>query len=217
MLNALKIIALDDYKLHITYDTGEVKYINLKNIIFKHDCYKQLRNMDFFRQVFVDDFGNAPCWPDNLNMDPVEIYHMGLIVDIDKQSQKFRKIEVKDYANRVKSYYLLKTDKYTVELEANLTFYEDCVIINFEQVGTEEFFSVPNVERYYVEKHPEALQFIADKFHELLEDKEECDFYAQIHEYCFDIYFVSNRACDINCRLGEDYLDFDMIENIYDC
>lgn len=125
---------------------------------------------------------------------------------------KFRKVQVKDYAHRVKSYYLLETDKYIVELEANLTFYEDCVIINFEQVGTEEFFRVPNVERYYAQKHPEALQFIADKFRELLEDEEECDFYAQIHEYCFDIYFVCNRAYDINAILGEDYLDIPTIE-----
>ena len=129
---------------------------------------------------------------------------------------KFKKVQVKDYAHRVKSYYLLETDKYIVELEANLTFYEDCVIINFEQVSTEEFFSVPNVDRYYVDEHPEALQFIADKFCELLDDEEECDFYRQIHEHCFDIYFVSNRAYDINAILGEDYLDIPTIE-CYGC
>ena len=130
---------------------------------------------------------------------------------------KFKKVAVKDYAHRVKSYYLLETDKYTVELEANLTFYEDCVIINFEQVGTEEFFSVPNVERYYVIKHPEALDYIADKFLELLEDEDECDFYAQIHEHCFPIYFVSNHAYDINAKLQEDYLDIPTIDEEYDC
>lgn len=130
---------------------------------------------------------------------------------------KFKKVAVKDYAHRVKSYYLLETDKYTVELEANLTFYEDCVIINFEQVGTEEFFSVPNVERYYVDHHPEALKYIADKFLELLEDEDECVFYAQIHEHCFPIYFVSNHAYDINYKLEEDYLDIPTIDEEYDC
>lgn len=125
---------------------------------------------------------------------------------------KFRKVQVKDYAHRVKSYYLLETDKYIVELEANLTFYEDCVIISFEQVGTEEFFSVPNADRYYVDDHPEALQYIADKFRELLDDKKECDFYKQLHECCFDIYFVRNCAYDINSRLGEDYLDIPTID-----
>ncbi len=125
---------------------------------------------------------------------------------------KFKKVQVKDYAHRVKSYYLLETDDYIVELEANLTFYEDCVIINFEQVGTEEYYNAEWKDRYEIDDHPEALQFIADKFRELLEDEEECDFYRQIHEHCFDIYFVSNRAYDINAILREDYLDISTIE-----
>ena len=129
---------------------------------------------------------------------------------------KFKKVQVKDYAHRVKSYYLLETDKYIVELEANLTFYEDCVIINFEQVGTEEYYNAEWKDRYEIDDHPEALQYIADKFLELLDDKEECDFYRQIHEHCFDIYFVSNRAYDINAILGKDYLDIPTIE-CYGC
>lgn len=129
---------------------------------------------------------------------------------------KFKKVAVKDYAHRVKSYYLLETDKYIVELEANLTFYEDCVIIDFDQVGTEDFFSVPNVDRYYVHKHPEAIKYIAQKFLELLDDEEECDFYAQIHEYCFNIYFVYNHAWDINAEL-RNYLDMKTIKEEYDC
>lgn len=124
---------------------------------------------------------------------------------------KFKKVQVKNYVSRVKSYYLLETDKYIVELEANLTFYEDCVIINFEQVGTEEYYNAEWKDRYEINDHPEALQFIADKFRELLEDEEECDFYAQIHEYCFNIYFVRNCAYDINTMLRKDYLDIPTI------
>ena len=129
---------------------------------------------------------------------------------------KFKKVQVKDYAHRVKSYYLLETDKYIVELEANLTFYEDCVIINFEQVGTEEYYNAEWKDRYEIDDHPEALKYIADKFLELLEDEEECDFYAQIHEYCFNIYFVRNCAYDINTMLRNDYLDIPTIE-CYGC
>lgn len=129
---------------------------------------------------------------------------------------KFKKVAVKDYANRVKSYYLLETDKYIVELEANLTFYEDCVIIDFDQVGTEDFFSVPNVDRYYVHKHPEAIKYIAQKFLELLDDEEECAFYTQIHKHCFDICFVRNCAHDINTMLKKDYLDYPTIDK-YSC
>ena len=210
-LNAVKVLALDDYKLHITYDDGRVKYIDLKERIFKYDCWKELRDINFFRQVFVDEFGNAPCWPNDVDMDPINIYEESYWIDIDKQVQKFRKEEVKEYANRIKSYYLLRTDKYEIELEANLTFYEDCVIINFEQLPSNEFFYLPNNKRYYVEDHPEALQFIAQKFLELLQDKNECDFYDQIHEHCFNIFFVSNCAYDINARLRNDYLNFDSI------
>lgn len=129
---------------------------------------------------------------------------------------KFRKVQVKDYASRVKSYYLLETDKYIVELEANLTFYEDCIIINFEQVGTEEYYNAKWEDRYFVDDNPEALKYIADKFLELLEDEEECDFYAQIHEYCFNIYFVYNHAWDINAEL-RNYLDMKTIKEEYDC
>lgn len=77
---AVKMTVLDDYKLIIEYDTGEYKFIDLKDIIFKYDCYKKLRDEEFFKQAFIDEFNDAPCWPNNLDMDPVEVYYMGVII-----------------------------------------------------------------------------------------------------------------------------------------
>jgi hypothetical protein len=119
---------------------------------------------------------------------------------------KFKRTQIKDYAHRTKSYYLLETNNYTIELEASLNFCEDCILLNFEQVGTEDFFNKSNPERYYVQDHPEDLDYIAQKFIELLDDKNECAFYDQYHEYCFEIYFIKNNAADLNFDL-KNYLN----------
>ena len=79
-LKAIQLIALDDYKLIIKYDTGEAKFIDLKDEIFKYDCWKELRDEDVFKKAFIDEFDDAPCWSDNLDMDPVEIYYMGVLM-----------------------------------------------------------------------------------------------------------------------------------------
>lgn len=77
-LQAINMMILDNYKLIIEYHTGEIKFIDLKDIIFAHDCWEELRDETIFKQAFIDEFDDAPCWPNhNLDMDPIEVYFLG--------------------------------------------------------------------------------------------------------------------------------------------
>lgn len=81
-LEVKTMIILNDYKLIIEYKTKEIKYIDLKEIIFTHDCWKELRDESVFKQAFIDEYNDAPCWPNrNLDMDPIEIYYKGLTIN----------------------------------------------------------------------------------------------------------------------------------------
>lgn len=72
------IIPTNEYALIIQYETGEIKYIDLKDEIFKYDCWKELRNIEYFNLVYVDEFGDGPCWPNNIEMNPIRIYNQSI-------------------------------------------------------------------------------------------------------------------------------------------
>ena len=80
-LQVVEMKILNDYKLILTYHTGEEKFIDLKSIIFAHDCWKELQDESLFKQAFIDEFGDAPCWPNNIEMDPVEVYYASILIN----------------------------------------------------------------------------------------------------------------------------------------
>ena len=92
-LSAIKLIILDNYKMIIKYNTGETKYIDLKNIIMTNECWKELKDESTFKQAYIDDFGDAPCWPNhNLDMDPVKVYNTGITIHYIKKKINMPKL-----------------------------------------------------------------------------------------------------------------------------
>ena len=51
-LQAINMMILDNYKLIIEYHTGEIKFIDLKDIIFAHDCWEELRDETIFKWLW---------------------------------------------------------------------------------------------------------------------------------------------------------------------
>ena len=100
-LKVLNILAYDNYDLILFYDTDkskniEIKLINLKETIFKNDCWKDLRDINLFKQVFVDDFGDGPCWPNDIEMEPISIYYDSILLfecDSIKKNEKIKIIK----------------------------------------------------------------------------------------------------------------------------
>ena len=92
-LLVLNIIPTNNYELIIQYivdGNTETKYIDLSEEIFKYQCWESLRDIDVFKKVFVDDFNDGPCWPNNIDMNPIRIYNQSIdIKEIIKKNNNF--------------------------------------------------------------------------------------------------------------------------------
>ena len=68
---AIKITALDDYKLNILFDNQEQKILDVKPFI-KGDWYGELNDINYFKKADVDGF--TIVWPNGQDLCPDEIY-----------------------------------------------------------------------------------------------------------------------------------------------
>lgn len=68
---AIKVTALDDYKLNIVFDNSEQRILDVKPYI-KGDWYGVLKDKDYFSKVTVDGF--TVIWPDGQDLCPDEVY-----------------------------------------------------------------------------------------------------------------------------------------------
>jgi len=68
---------LEDYKLEIFYENGEVKVYDMKrNLIY--GFYENLNNPEYFRKV--KSAGTTIEWPNGEDVDPNELYENGSII-----------------------------------------------------------------------------------------------------------------------------------------
>lgn len=71
---------LEEYKLELTFDTNEVKTVDLKDRIFNK--YKGvllvLKDIDFFKKVRVDEELGTVCWPNEIDLAPETLYELGI-------------------------------------------------------------------------------------------------------------------------------------------
>lgn len=69
---------LDDYKLWVRFNTGEVKIFDFKPLLCM-PAFAPLSNEDAFRQVYID-YG-VPVWDDgNIDIAPEMLYQKGVAV-----------------------------------------------------------------------------------------------------------------------------------------
>ena len=73
------VSALDDYKLKVTFSTGETKVCNFKPML-KYPVFKHLKNVELFNKCYIDkDFG-VVCWDDNTDIASEYLYENGYLV-----------------------------------------------------------------------------------------------------------------------------------------
>ncbi len=67
----IKVEALDDYILRVTFADGVIKEKILTGLL-SHGVFQRLKNMDFFKKAHADH--GAVVWDDNLDCAPEYFY-----------------------------------------------------------------------------------------------------------------------------------------------
>jgi len=66
---------VDDYKLKLWFNTGEVKIVDFRPYIDKGGIFAPLRDKDFFKSFYIDI--NTVCWPNGADVAPDTLYKIG--------------------------------------------------------------------------------------------------------------------------------------------
>src|ERR1700736_2458973 len=69
---------IKDYKLKLVFSDKAVKIVDLENLIKKSSgIFLPLRDLDYFKQVALDDCLLSICWPNGADICPDVLYGMG--------------------------------------------------------------------------------------------------------------------------------------------
>jgi uncharacterized protein DUF2442 len=72
MQTVASVRPLDNYQLEVSFADGTSGVVSLKDRLFG-PMFEPLRDVTFFRQVSVDEFG-AVCWPNGADLAPDALY-----------------------------------------------------------------------------------------------------------------------------------------------
>ena len=73
-----KVEPLDDYKLKIKYETGEIKMFNVLPYM-TGKWYEELYDNNYFKTVSLISEGKGIMWKNGQDIAPHELYEMGYI------------------------------------------------------------------------------------------------------------------------------------------
>jgi hypothetical protein len=71
--------ALEDYKIKLNYETGEIKLFNVLPYI-SGAWYEELNNYHYFKTVHINSNGNGIQWEHGQDIAPHELYDRGISV-----------------------------------------------------------------------------------------------------------------------------------------
>jgi hypothetical protein len=67
-----------DYKLKLLFKCNETKIVDLEKMIKElSGIFSPLKNIDYFKQVALDDCQLSICWPNGADICPDVLYSMG--------------------------------------------------------------------------------------------------------------------------------------------
>ena len=73
-----KVEYIKDYKLKLMFNDKVVKIVDLETMIkSSRGIFLPLRNLDYFKQVALDDCQLSICWPNGADICPDVLYKMG--------------------------------------------------------------------------------------------------------------------------------------------
>lgn len=71
--DVIKVKALDDYLLEVTFKTKEIKIFDMKNLINNIEFYKRLKNKDYFKKV--KPYNETVIWENSEDVCPEDLYY----------------------------------------------------------------------------------------------------------------------------------------------
>ncbi len=70
---------LENYKLEVAFNDGALKQVDLAQELYG-EVFEPLRNIHFFKQVFVNEETNTLQWPNGADFAPEFLYEIGQVV-----------------------------------------------------------------------------------------------------------------------------------------
>jgi Protein of unknown function (DUF2442) len=72
------VVYLDEYKLKLLFSDGKKKIVDLNDIIKDAiGILLPLKNIEYFKQVALDDCQFTICWPNGADLCPDVLYEIG--------------------------------------------------------------------------------------------------------------------------------------------
>lgn len=71
--DVIKVKALDDYLLEVTFKTKEIKIFDMKDLINNIEFYKRLKNKDYFKKV--KPYNETVIWENGEDVCPEDLYY----------------------------------------------------------------------------------------------------------------------------------------------
>jgi hypothetical protein len=76
----LNVEPLDDYKIKIFYETGEIKLFNVLPYI-SGNWYEELINNEYFKTIHLVSNGHGIEWENGQDIAPHELYDLSISID----------------------------------------------------------------------------------------------------------------------------------------
>jgi len=68
---------IKDYHLKVTFNDGAIKIIDFSKYVGGKGIYKELRDINYFKSVKIDEAGNSICWENGADFCPDVLYQIG--------------------------------------------------------------------------------------------------------------------------------------------
>jgi hypothetical protein len=70
----VEAVPLDDYKVHLRFADGLAADVDLSYLVGCGEVFEPLRDIEYFRKLRVDDFGDTIAWPNEADIAPETLY-----------------------------------------------------------------------------------------------------------------------------------------------
>jgi hypothetical protein len=75
-LHVTKVTYLTDYRLRLEFDDGTTREVDLSNELYG-EVFEPLKNLDFFRLVYVNPDTKTVEWPNGADFAPEFLHEIG--------------------------------------------------------------------------------------------------------------------------------------------
>jgi hypothetical protein len=91
-MRVLRVEYVGEYKLKIAFSDKMIKIVDLEDMIRNaKEIFAPLKNLNYFKQVSVDDCHLSICWPNGADICPDVLYDMGRNLKVESRRNHTRK------------------------------------------------------------------------------------------------------------------------------